>query len=105
MVKKKIDKLTEKEKENQRLTIPFDKTKQFITNLNTIFDASEVFKEWEIKPKSLVLKGTSLKIQFLLKNTAIEKEIDKLDVGQKRMGEYLDPDRVPDEGLEAEVEE
>ena len=105
MAKKKVDKLTEKEKENQRLTIPFDKSKQFITNLNTIFDASEVFREWEIRSKSIVLKSTSLKMQFTLKNTAIENEIDKLDIGQKRMAEYLDPDRVPDDEAEAEVEE
>jgi hypothetical protein len=46
MTGKKSEKLTEKEKEQQRLVIPFDKTKQFLTNLNSILDTSDIFKEW-----------------------------------------------------------
>lgn len=103
--KTKTDKLTEKEKENQRLTIPFDKSKRFITNLITVMDSSEIFNEWGIKLKSIILKSNLLKISFVLKDTAIEKEIDKLDIGQKRMGDFLDPDIVPDEELGVEVEE
>ena len=103
MSKTKAEKLTEKEKEQQRLVIPFDKTKQFITNLNAIFDSSELFREWEIKPSSIVLKGSSLKIQFTLKNTAIDKAIDDMDIGQKKIGDFLDPDKVPEEELEADI--
>ena len=104
MSKSKADKLTEKEKEQQRLVIPFDKTKQFITNLNAIFDASEIFQEWEIKPSSIVLKSSSLKMQFTLKNTAIEKEIEKMDIGQKKIQDFLDPDEVPEQELAADME-
>jgi len=99
----KSEKLTEKEKERQRLVIPFDKTKQFITNLNAILESSDIFKEWEIKPTSLVLKSTSLSIKFLLKDSAIEKEIDALDKSQKKMKDFLDPDQVPEEELGAEI--
>lgn len=102
MSKSKAEKLTEKEKEQQRLVIPFDEAKQFVTNLNTLFDASELFKKWEINHKSMVLKSNSLKMQFILKETAIEKIIDKMDIGQKRMGEFLDPDQEPDEAIEVE---
>ena len=104
MPKSKAEKLTEKEKEQQRLIIPFDEAKQFVTNLNTLFDASELFKKWEINHKSMVLKSTSLKMQFILKETAIEKIIDKMDTGQKRMEEFIDPDKVPDEELEVELD-
>lgn len=100
--KNKPEKLTEREKEQQRLTIPFDKSKMFITNLNTLFDSLAIFKEWEIDPKSIALKGISLKIQFKIKDTAIEKEIDALDRGQKRMGDFMDPDMEPDNVAEME---
>ncbi len=99
----KSEKLTEKEKERQRLVIPFDKTKQFITNLNAILESSDIFKEWEIKPTSLVLKSTSLSMKFLLKDSAIEKEIDLLDKSQKKMADFLDPDQVPEEELGTEI--
>jgi hypothetical protein len=99
MTGKKSEKLTEKEKEQQRLVIPFEKTKQFITNLNAILESSDLFKEWEIKLNSLVLKSTSLSMKFLLKGSAIEKEIDALDKSQKRMAEFLDPDQVPEAEL------
>lgn len=102
MSKSKAEKLTEKEKEQQRLVIPFDEGKQFVTNLNTLFEASPVFRNWEINHKSMVLKSNSLKMQFILKETAIEKIIDKMDIGQKRMGEFLDPDKVPDEAIKVE---
>jgi len=103
MTGKKSEKLTEKEKERQRLVIPFDKTKQFITNLNAILESSDIFKEWEIKPTSLVLKSTSLSIKFLLKSSAIEKEIDVLDKSQKKMKDFLDPDQVTEGELGAEI--
>lgn len=103
MTKDKSEKLTEKEKEQQRLVIPFDKTKQFITNLNAILDSSDIFKEWEIKPNSLALKSTSLSMKFLLKSSAIEKEIDALDKSQKKMADFLDPDQAPAEELGAEM--
>ena len=99
MTGKKSEKLTEKEKERQRLIIPFDKTKQFITNLNAILDSSDIFKEWEIKPTSVVLKSTSLSMKFLLKSSAIEREIELLDKSQKKMKEFLDPDQVPEDEL------
>lgn len=104
MSKSKAEALTEKEKEQQRLVIPFDKTKAFITNLNAIFDASDIFQEWEIKPSSIVLKSSSLKMQFTLKNTAIEKEIEKMDIGQKKIKDFMDPDEVPEEGLVADMD-
>lgn len=104
MSKTKAEKLSEKEKEQQRLVIPFDKTKMFITNLNAIFDSSALFNEWEIKPSSIVLKSSSLKIQFTLKETAIEKELEKMDIGQKRIKDFLDPDEAHEEELEAEAE-
>ena len=103
MTKTKSEKLTEKEKEQQRLVIPFDKTKQFITNLNAILESSDIFKEWEIKPNSLVLKSTSLSMKFLLKGSAIEKEIDALDKSQKKMADFLDPDQVHEEELGIEI--
>lgn len=99
MKETKSEKLTEKEKERQRLVIPFDKTKQFITNLNAILDSSDIFKEWEIKPNSIALKSTSLSMKFLLKGSAIEKEIDALDKSQKKMEDFLDPDQVPEDEL------
>jgi len=99
----KSEKLTEKEKERQRLVIPFDKTKQFITNLNAILESSDTFKEWEIKPTSLVLKSTSLSIKFLLKSSAIDREIELLDKSQKKMKDFLDPDQVPEEELGTEI--
>lgn len=99
----KSEKLTEKEKERQRLVIPFDKTKQFITNLNAILESSDIFKEWEIKPTSLVLKSTSLSMKFLLKSSAIEREIDLLNKSQKKIESFLDPDQVPEEELGAEI--
>ena len=102
MSKNKAEKLTEKEKQQQRLVIPFDKTKQFITNLNAILDSSDLFWEWEIKPSSIVLKSTALKMQFTLKNTAIEKELEKMDKGQKKIPDYLDPDEIPEDELEIE---
>ncbi len=104
MSKSKADKLTEKEKEQQRLVIPFDKTKKFITNLIALLDSSELFQEWEIKASSIVLKSNSLKIQFTLKNTAIEKELEKMDKGQKKIKDYLDPDEIPEEELEQPIE-
>lgn len=100
MTENKSEKLTEKEKERQRLVIPFDKTKQFITNLNAILDSSDIFKEWEIKPTSLVLKSTSLSIKFLLKSSAIEREIELLDKSQKKIESFLDPDQVPEGEIE-----
>ena len=100
--KSKAEKLTEKEKEQQRLIIPFDEAKQFVTNLNALFDASALFKKWEINHKNMVLKSTSLKMQFILKDTAIDKIIEKMDTGQKRMGDFLDPDKIPDDELEVE---
>ena len=103
MTKTKSEKLTEKEKEQQRLVIPFDKTKQFITNLNAILESSDLFKEWEIKPSSLVLKSSSLSMKFLLKGSAIEKAIEALDHSQKKIAEFLDPDQVPEEELSVEV--
>lgn len=103
MTGKKSEKLTEKEKEQQRLVIPFDKTKQFITNLNAILDSSDVFKEWEIKPTSLVLKSTSLSMKFLLKGSAIDREIEALDKSQKKMKDFFDPDQVPEGELGAEI--
>ena len=102
MATSKAEKLTEKEKEQQRLVIPFDEGKQFVSNLNTLFDASELFKKWEINHKSMVLKSNSLKMQFVLKETAIEKIIEKMDIGQKKMQEFMDPDKVPDEAVEIE---
>ena len=102
MSKSKAEKLTDKEKEQQRLVIPFDEAKQFVTNLNALFDASDLFKKWEINHKSMVLKSNSLKMQFVLKETAIEKIIERMDIGQKRMGEFLDPDEIPDEAVEVE---
>lgn len=102
MVKTKPEKLTEKEKEQQRLVIPFDEAKQFVTNLNALFDASELFKKWEINHKSMVLKSNSLKMQFVLKETAIDKIIEKMDIGQKKIKDYLDPDEIPEEELEGE---
>ena len=102
MTKNKAEKLTEKEKEQQWLVIPFDKTKMFITNLSAILDASNLFKEWEIKTTSIALKSNSLKMEFTLKNTAIEKELERMDIGQKKLGEFLDPDKVPEEELEVE---
>lgn len=99
----KSEKLTEKEKERQRLVIPFDKTKQFITNLNAILDSSDIFKEWEIKPTSIVLKNTSLSMKFLLKSSAIEREIELLDKSQKKMEDFLDPDQVPEDELGVEI--
>jgi len=102
--KNKAEKLTDKEKEQQRLIIPFEKAKQFITNLNAILD-TEIFRDWEINQSSIILKSTHLKMSFTLKNTAIEKILEAMDKSQKRIGEFLDPDRVPDEELEAEVEE
>ena len=96
MTETKSEKLTEKEKERQRLVVPFDKTKQFITNLNALLDSSDLFREWEIKPKSIVLKSTSLSMKFLLKSSAIDKEIEKLDKSQKKIESFLDPDQVPE---------
>jgi len=103
MTENKSEKLTEKEKERQRLVIPFDKTKRFISNLNAILESSDIFKEWEIKPNSLVLKSTSLSMKFLLKSSAIEKEIDALDKSQKKIEAFLDPDQVLDEELGVEI--
>lgn len=100
---KKQKSLTEKEKEHQRLLIPFDKSKQFFTNLNTIFEVNEVFQEWEIDFKSLVLKSNTLTLKFKLSDTAIEKVIESLDVGQKKLETFLNPDEVPDEELEAQA--
>ena len=97
MARTKAEKLTEKEKEQQRLVIPFDEAKQFVTNLNALFDASELFKKWEINHKSMVLKSNSLKMQFVLKETAIENIIEKMDIGQKKIKDYLDPDEVPED--------
>lgn len=102
MAKKKIDPLTEKEKEDQRLVIPFDKSKQFVTNLIALFDSSTLFKEWEINHKSINLKGTSLKMHFVIKDTAIDKEIENLDTAQKKIKQFIDPDKVPDEPIEEE---
>ena len=103
MVKKKIDPLTEKEKEQQRLLIPFDKAKQFVSNLNALIDESPLFNQWEINHKSVNLKGTSLKMHFVIKNTAIEKEIESLDTSQKKIKQFLDPDKVPDEEVDVDV--
>lgn len=100
--KSKLEKLTEKEKEQQRLVIPFDKSKKFVTNLIVLFNTMDIFKEWEIDLKSIGLKSTKLKIQFNIKDVAIEKDIEALDRGQKRMGVFLDPDKVPDEEVEIE---
>ena len=94
--------MTEKEKEQHRLVIPFDKSKKFVTNLNVLFNTMDIFKEWEINHKSIILKSTSLKMQFIIKDTAIEKDIEALDIGQKRMGDFLDPDNIPDEAVEVE---
>ena len=103
MTENKSEKLTEKEKERQRLVIPFDKTKQFITNLNAILDSSDIFKEWEIKPTSLVLKSNSLSMKFILKSSAIEREIELLDKSQKKIEAFLDPDQVPEDELGVEI--
>ncbi|KKL86311.1 hypothetical protein LCGC14_1946000 [marine sediment metagenome] len=92
MSKSKAEKLTEKEKERQRLVIPFDKSKQFITNLIALLDSSELFQEWDIKTSSIVLKSSSLKMQFTLKSTAIERELDKMDKGQRKIQDFADPD-------------
>ncbi|KKL57944.1 hypothetical protein LCGC14_2230350 [marine sediment metagenome] len=92
MSKSKAEKLSDKEKEQQRLVIPFDKAKKIVTNLNALFDSSELFGEWEIKPSSIVLKSTSLKMQFTLKSTAIERELENMDKGQKKIKDFTDPD-------------
>jgi len=42
-------------------------------------------------------------MKFLLKSSAIEKEIDKLDKSQKKMVDFLDPDQVPEEELSMEI--
>lgn len=102
MSKTKAEKLTEKEKEQQRLVIPFDEAKQFITNLNALFDSSELFKKWEINHKSMVLKSNSLKMQFILKDTAIAQIIESMDIGQKKLKDFLDPDKIHEEELEVE---
>lgn len=100
---KKQKGLTEKEKEQHRFLIIFDKAKQFFTNLNTIFEASEVFQEWEIDPKSLVMKNNALSLKFKLRHTAIEKVIEALDTGQKKIKAFLDSDEVPEEELGQEI--
>ncbi len=100
---KKQKGLTEKEKEQQRVLIPFDKAKQFFTNIYAMFEVSEVFQEWDVDPKSLVLKGNTLSLKFKLKQSAIEKVIDSLDTGQQKIKDFLDPDKVPEEELEAEA--
>lgn len=100
---KKQKGLTEKEKEQQRIIIPFDKAKQFFTNLHAIFEVSEIFQEWKIDPKSLVLKSNALSLKFQLRQSAIEKVIESFDTGQQKIKDFLDPDKVPEEELEAEA--
>ena len=102
MSKTKAEKLTEKEKEQQRLVIPFDEAKQFLTNINAMLDSSEIFKNWEIKPSSVILKSNALKMQFTLKDTAIAQIIESMDKGQKKLKDFLDPDKIHEEELEVE---
>ena len=100
---KKQKSLTEKEKEQQRVLIPFDKAKRFFTNIYAIFEASEIFQEWDVDPKSLILKGNKLSLKFILKQSAVENVIESLDTGQQKIKDFLDPDNVPEEELNAEA--
>ena len=95
--------LSDKEKENLRLGIPFEKSKQFVTNINTILQTSKVFKDWMIKENSPGLKGSVLSLTFVLKDTVIPQTIEDLDKGRKGpLDKYIDPDKVLDEDVDEE---
>ncbi len=85
--------LTEGEKEKYRLLIPFDKAKEFVSNIHSLVSTDPIFSDWEIISKSTNLKGHTLKLNFGLKDTTIEKEIEALDPHQKTLDDkFEDPD-------------
>lgn len=88
--------LTDREKERFRQTIPIDKARMLISNLNALIDTSEIFNDWEINYKTTTIKDTQVKVQFRLKSTSIEKEIEDLDPHQKKMDDFVDPDSEED---------
>jgi hypothetical protein len=85
-------KLSEPEKEKQRLIIPFDEAKMFVSNMGAILENDPLFSKWEINRKFTTLKGSSLKLEYVLKQTAIEKRLEEMDPAQQLIGAFVDPD-------------
>lgn len=88
--------LSEKEKEKQRNLIMFDLAKNFVNNLTAILDVEEEIP-WEYLPNKMSLSNNKLTLKFALRETYIEKEIEKLDKAQKKIdAEYGELETIPD---------
>lgn len=84
--------LTEKQKEDLRVLVPLEKAKQFISSLQVVIRAHEEFNDYEINAKATTIKDTSLKIEFKLKDIAIDRIIREADPFQKKINDFEDPE-------------
>ena len=84
--------LSDKQKEKQKILIPFDLSKKFLNNITTFVESEE--PDWKYVATKQVLKGRVLTIAFTLSDESITEEVNKLDKEQRKLDEYAKPNNA-----------
>ena len=92
MKKKNMAGLSESEKIKLKKSLIWDLAKKFVNNLTTYLEIDE--ENWTYLDEKTSLTGKTLKLTFKLSDSAIEQEVVKLDVEQKKLDDFNPDDEL-----------